>query len=439
MNEVAVVGGGLAGAAAAIRLLERGAAVALIDRDGAFGRGLAYSTTCDRHRLNVRSARMSLFEERPDDFAGWLAEHVPADADPDGFARRSVFGRYVGERLEAAERAAPGRLTRVRTAAVGLRREGADFAVRLADGSERKAGGVVLATGNAAPAPPRIAGLDEVGDRFRPDPWAEGAISGVGPDEDVVLIGTGLTAVDVLLALQAQGWRGRARALSRRGLLPRSHAPRPGPRSEPSEPVAGLAGRLGAFRREARAAPWRDLMDGLRPHGQRLWLEAGDAERRRFLRHLRPWWDVHRHRMAPEIAEEIESLERSGRLTVAAARLSRVSAAGDRLEVAFRPRGGAVVTIAADRVFNCTGPDPDPARSQDPLWRSLFREGRVRADAYGLGIDVGPDLRAIGADGAPTDGLYALGPLVRGVLWETVAVPEIRVQAADVARALRPA
>ena len=429
-----VIGGGVSGSALAIALLERpGCAVTLIDRDGAFGRGLAYSTNCDGHLLNVRSGRMSLFPDKPDDFVRWLAGKG-GPADPQGFARRSDYGAYVADALTAAERGAPGRLQRITGEVARLEVAGDFTEAALADGQTVRACAAVLALGNQRPGGPEAAGLDDLGERYIEDPWAADALAAIHPDDEVLLVGTGLTAVDVLLALEARGWRGRATALSRRGLLPRAHPEQASGAEGPAPPGAGLAARLRHVRQEAQVRPWSEVMDALRPHGQRLWTAAGEGERRRFLRHLRPWWDVHRHRMAREVAEPIERLRAEGRLTIAAGRLLEVRSEAGEVEARWRPRGSQEPrTLRARRVINCTGPETDPVRADSALLRTLLIAGAARRDPLGLGLDVESDGRVLDGEGTPQRRLFAMGPLTRGALWEIVAVPEIRVQARELA------
>jgi uncharacterized NAD(P)/FAD-binding protein YdhS len=232
--------------------------------------------------------------------------------------------------------------------------------------------------------------------------------------------------VDMAVSLEEAGFSGRMLAASRRGLVPRAHlSPAAAPLTwEPS-------GSLGELVRAVRARePWRASVDGLRPHSIALWQGLSDSERSRFLRHLRPWWDVHRHRIAPRVAARIEAMRASGRLEVAAARIARVE--GD-LAILAR-RGGGEIRRRFDAMVNCTGPEGDIGRIGDPLVRSLLASGRARTDPLGLGLDVDAGSRLIGSGLSPA--LYALGPLTRGAFWEIVAVPDIRGQAAGVARAI---
>ena len=417
VQHVAIVGGGFSGTMLAARLAERGLASTVIDRTGDFGPGVAYATPFDGHLLNVRANRMSAMEDRRDDFVRWLEVHHPGQADPEGFAPRRLYGLYIQDRLAAVEAAHPGRITCVTGEAAGL--DGAT--VSLANGRRIEADAVVLATGN--PAPRTTGG----GDRVIGDPWAEGALDRIGPEDAVILVGSGLTMVDMVLWLSARGWQGRATALSRRGLKPRAHGPHHNAALAPTEAL--LSGppsrRLAEARRLSRGGDWREVMEGLRPLTAGLWAEADTATRARWLRHLRPWWDVHRHRLAPDIAAAIAALETDRRLRIVAGRMRRVETVDDAVTVDWRPRRGPEQPPLRGRwLIDCTGPGHAP--EADPLFGPLIAAGRARADPLKLGLDVDADGRARTADGAADPRLFVLGPPARAAFWETVAVPDIR-------------
>ncbi|MNE32544.1 hypothetical protein D3C80_1261610 [compost metagenome] len=232
--------------------------------------------------------------------------------------------------------------------------------------------------------------------------------------------------VDVLLSLTAQGWRGRATAVSRRGLLPRAHClQHDAPIALPPEALTGpLSARLATARRLAKAQGWRRLMEGYRPITLDLWRAATEAERTRFLRHLRPWWDVHRHRIAPEIAAELDRLIAEGRLTVRPGRIRAVETSADAAVVRLTTRDRAEQTLSAPWLIDCTGPGHDATTA--PLTASLIAEGRARLAVSGLGLDLDEAGRVLHADGTPDPDLYVLGPPARATFWETIAVPDIR-------------
>lgn len=411
----------------AARLTERGRASVLIDRTGDFGPGVAYSTPFEGHLLNVRSGRMSAVEGRPGDFTDWLAANAPDHADPDGFAPRTLYGGYVRDRLASVEAAYPALIRRVTGEVAAVTDDG----VRLADGETIPGDAVVLATGNP---PPRTASGD---DRVLADPWAPGALDGVGEADDLIIVGSGLTMIDVLQTLDARGWRGAATALSLRGLLPLMHgqthdaqvnlpeAARTGPLSQ----------RLKTARALARQTHWRSVMEGYRAVTAALWIEATTAQRSRFLRHLRPWWDVHRHRIAPEMGRMLDGLIAKGRLTLKAGRLERIDSGSESLTVHWRPwRAPEAAALRADWIIDCTGPGHDAATH--PLTGPLIAAGQARLDPLGLGLDLDPNGCVIDADGRLSPRLWVLGPPARAAYWETIAVPDIRKRIEALSEAL---
>jgi len=243
--------------------------------------------------------------------------------------------------------------------------------------------------------------------------------------------------VDVALLFEAREFRGKLIAMSRRGLLPRTHegvAPVPQLAERPPTQASALTRSV---RANAERSGWRSAVDALRPFTQSLWRGASDDEQSRFLRHLRPWWDVHRHRIAPPVAERIQSMLASGRLEVRAGKLIATQEQDGKAKVTWRPRGEDQARIVqASRIVNCTGPQGDLLRTSERLLQRLLERGLVRPDAHRLGLDVDAQCAVVGADGTSSPNLYALGPMTRGCFWEIVAVPDIRVQTWTLARVL---
>lgn len=429
-RHIAIIGGGFSGAMLAARLAERGVASTLIDRTGRFGLGVAYATPFDGHLLNVRADRMSAIDGQPDDFVRWLQANHSGLTDPEGFAPRRLYGLYVQDRLAEAEAAHPGLIRRVTGEAAAI--EGS--AVRLADGGRVEADAVVLATGNPAP---RTAAPGTADGRVIGDPWAAGTLDRIGADDDLIIVGTGLTMVDMAVWLQARGWRGRAMALSRRGLKPRAHAARHDTPVSPTHDLTSgpASARLAEGRRLAGADGWRGVMEGLRPVTADLWAATDAPVRARLVRHLRPWWDVHRHRIAASIAAALEALEAEGRLTIVAGRVKAIDQDAEGVTLDWRPRrGGTAAPLTGRWLIDCTGPGHDPAR--DPLTGPLIARKRARLDALRLGLDLDAQGRVLAADGTSDSRLLVLGPPARAAFWETVAVPDIRKRVEDVASAL---
>ncbi len=434
---VLVVGAGFSGSLLAAELVARTEVqVILVERSGVYGRGAAYAQGSQTNLLNVRSNRMSAFAEAPNHFVEWLAKHRPG-ADPNSFAPRSDYGAYVADILRGVAEGTSERLIRRSAEVLSLETTAFGVAARLSNGELIQADAAVLAGGNLAPATPTAVRALIGSPRYVENPWAPGALEAIGEQDDVLLLGSGLTAVDALLDLDARGWRGQAVAVSRRGLMPHAHDARQDPTSAPPPEAGELSRQLKAFRTRRKAEPWGRLMDELRPHGQTLWRRLSPAQRRRSLRHLRPWWDIHRHRIAPEAAARIARLRTDGRLRVIAAALVDAQITEQGATITLRPRGAREIRAAAARwVVNCTGPDTDLSRTRDPLLSRLLAGGDARTDVLNLGLDTDEELRVRRSDGSAEARVFALGPLTRGVFWEITAVPDIRLHARTLAQTL---
>jgi uncharacterized NAD(P)/FAD-binding protein YdhS len=415
---VVIVGGGFSGAMLAARLAERGLTSSLIDRTGTFGPGLAYSTPFEGHLLNVRSDRMSAVDSRPGDFVDWLRDNCPQHADPDGFAPRRLYGEYLQHRLNAVRLAHPGMIELITGEVAAIESDN----VRLSDGRMVGARAVVLATGNPAP---KTAGKGSR--RIITDPWALTALQRIGPNDEVIIVGTGLTMVDMVLWLDATGRKGRIWALSRRGLMPRVHGAAHDHPEAPTEALktGPLSHRLREARRLTSDGGWRGVMEGLRPVTAGLWVKADAKTRARWLRHLRPWWDVHRHRIPPHVDEAMKEFQAAGRLTLASGRIERIEAGDDGVSLHWRARdGSAPPPITGQWLIDCTG--PGHAALEDPLTGPLITARHARLDPLGMGLDLDAEGRLLSADGSHDPRLFALGPPARAAFWETTAVPDIR-------------
>lgn len=435
-RRVAIIGGGFSGAVVAANLLTRRRApdVVLIGQERRFGPGLAYSAKDAGHLLNVRASNMSALADQPEHFVRWLQRNGHREATT-RFMPRKLYGDYVEQTLKRAP-GGFGRLKRIVGTAVACRRNGEGWIISLAPGADIEADAVVFALGNTAPSPPSV--FDQAGVPLL-NPWDAKSLAHLPPG-DVLLLGAGLTMIDVALTLAKRRKKGTIYALSRRGQTPRGHlqAPSPPPPAAFNPPVE-LSDALHAIRREARAGakrgePWQYVIDRLRARTPDLWARLTPAQQQRFLRHLRVWWDVHRHRAAPEIATQVASLRNEGRLRVLAGEVISVAPGAKHIDLTYRPRGQRDTRgLEVAGIVNCTGASLDLRGSSDPLVRQLLDENLARPPASGLGIDVDMAGKVIGADGRPVEGLYAVGPVTQGVFWECTAVPEIRVRAAALA------
>ncbi len=442
-QRVAIIGAGFSGAATAAHVLKRGKHapdVLLIGRARRFGPGLAYGTEDSAHLLNVRASNMSAFADEPDHFARWLARHGRRDA-AHSFQPRKLYGEYVESVVSRAHGGFGGpSLKRVREDAVACRPDGEGWTITLSSGRAVGADQVVLALGNARARAPAMFESSGV---LLTDPWDRAALAAIPPG-DVLVLGAGLTMIDVALSLAKRRKRGVIYALSRRGQVPRGHLSDP-TRAPPAaiELPLPLSEALFALRKEAEAAaargePWQYVMERLRARTPELWMRLSTEQQRRFLRHARVWWDVHRHRTAPEITAQVKALRDEGRLKVLAGGIVSAAPGPRGVRLQHRGRGSLArhnMDVAA--VVNCTGTAVDLSRADDPLVRQLLEEGVVATMDNGLGFRVDPDNRVVGAAAAHQT-MFALGPITQGAFWESTAVPEIRVRAAAIAAMLAP-
>lgn len=442
-TSIAVVGAGFSGTLLALHLLRRSSPstrVLLIERNSQFGLGQAYSTGNPNHLLNVRAANMSAFADRPLDFLSWLRTDAALGEgeQPTGgaFVSRRLFGSYIRHLLSNELRGGRERLQLIRGDARALRTGANRVFLQIEGLPPLEADAAVLAIGNFPPEPPPVAdGSFYSSNLYRPDPWAPDALTDLDSGATVLLIGTGLTMVDAVVSLLDAGHRGRITALSRRGLVPHRHsAAPPGAEPQPLSVPTAVVKLLALVRREcrrgaARRVTWHQIIDQLRPFTQDLWQAMSLEDRRRFLRHLRPWWDIHRHRLAGPVADRIDAARASGQLAIRAGRIRAFRERGALVEVAYRPRGtDRLETIVAARVVNCSGPGCDYERIADPLIRNLLSEGLVRPDPLRLGLDVTNTCALLSRDGAIAPNLFAVGPVTKGAFWEITAVPDIRRQ-----------
>jgi uncharacterized NAD(P)/FAD-binding protein YdhS len=438
---VGIIGAGFSGSLLAVHLLRRlpqGARVHLIERRSEFGSGLAYSTANASHLLNVRAERMSAFEDDPEHFLRWLA--TQPDITPragTAFVPRGLYGRYVQSLLAEQLWTEGGNrnLYLFPDEASSLDFSDDSVTIRMSGGRPVRVDVAVLAVGNFPPQVP--SGAESLVDspRYQANPWDVAATAAIRSKASVLVIGTGLTMVDFVLNLLDRGHRGPILALSRRGLLPHRHEQGPPPREwiAEDEPVS-LSTRLRQIRRATKQQDWRSVFDGLRPHTRSWWNDLSLAERQRFLRHARPWWDIHRHRMAPDVAERISAAIQQGALSLVAGKFAQIDEDDDRVRITFRPRGrDRLGQVVVDHVVNCSGPSSDYARIEQPFLRDLLARGEIIPDALSLGLAVDPMLRLLKSDGQPQARLYGMGPVTRGRFWECTAVPEIRRQAEELA------
>ncbi|ODT82878.1 MAG: hypothetical protein ABS76_04950 [Pelagibacterium sp. SCN 64-44] len=436
---VIIVGGGASGVLLAAQLLkdpDPDLRVTLIEQHGAVGQGLAYSARNRNHRVNVPARGMSAFADDPDHFWRWLQGREPGRyATSWVFVPRRVYGAYLEDVLREAAASRPERLDIVAGMALRVEETVDGVAVSLDDGRVLRGRMAGLALGHETQQA-RGRGIAVRVGSPEDTPLA--------PEASVMILGSGLSMVDAWVSLAEADHRGRIRVVSRNGLLPTAHKDvAPLAIAEADVPFgASLVTLLGWFRGlirtvEAAGGDWRSVLDGLRPHNQKLWQSWSDAQKRQFLRHLRPWWNIHRHRLPPDLHARLVAAIARGQVQLIAAEFLAIAAAGEQVTATIRPRGtDRRERVSVARVYDCGGVSVDVRASANPLVRHLVETGAARPDRMHIGLDVDGECALVGGSGRASRRIHVVGPLTRGRYFEIEAIPDIRVQCANVARSL---
>jgi uncharacterized NAD(P)/FAD-binding protein YdhS len=459
MKTVAVVGGGYSGAAFAVHLSRtspKPVRIVVVEQAEALGAGLAHGARHPDHRLNGPDAVHFLYPGQPEHFGDWMRRSGALERDPEAltesgaiFARRADFGAYVAAQVSRHQNDNPSgsEIVHVRDPASGLAGNDGGLLLRLSQGEPMPVALCVLATGQEKPGVPPLLEPMAGHRKFFGDPWDLESLARIGPDDPVLILGTGLTTADVIVTLVRQGHVGPIRAISRRGLRPQPQnifrqmqsmweklERFPPEFIERHGSVQTAAAALRALREDigdgaARDVSWYECFDGLRDAVTTLWPSLPECEKARFMRHLKPWYDTHRFRIPPQTEAIVHQAEATGQVRFEAARLARVDGDGEGFVAETVPRGGARPDSSRlGAIVNCTGPDSRLAASRNGFIAEILRVGWIRPGPLGLGIDVDHACRAITPGGEPSGRLYALGPPTSPSQGETLSVPFITRQ-----------
>jgi uncharacterized NAD(P)/FAD-binding protein YdhS len=450
--DILIIGGGLSGAMLAAQLLRLPGKrqVLVIEPRAELGRGEAYSAVELGHTLNGNAARMSVDPDNADDLTQWLTDYIAAGGWPESdeqhvpiselFPPRGIFGLYVQQRL--AEAQAVGVLNgstveHVQAEVVDLQTDAQSVRLSLSDGQQLQGTYAVLATGMfpvARTPQTESSGLNAAA----LDPWDVAAMRQLDPHSTVLIIGSGLTMVDAVVSLEQAGHRGPIEVFSRHGLLPHVRRQPPAWVDFLAEDHSIRTPRqlVRELRRHCRDAiaqgiDWQAPLDTVRAHIGRLWNQASDVQRRQFVRHVRPWWESHHHRSPPLSAELVERLHGEGRLRIQAASFKGLEpSSGNEVSIRIRRRGETqAVVVNGAALINSSGIEYDWRRVARPLPRQLLARGLIRPGHLALGIAAEVDGAVLDADGQAASRLFAMGPPLRGVWWESTAVTDVASQA----------
>lgn len=446
--DLVIVGGGAGGVLTALHALALAGPdirMVMIEPEPRLAQGVAYATRHPEHLLNVPARRMSAYDGKPDDFVDFLVASEGEAARNDiavSYAERRRYGDYLRDRLERVRSEARAHFELLQDRVTGMDEDHGIWRLTLQSGASLCTRGVVLAVGNnPKPLPARGASSLQP-EQAVLEAWDFDAIKRVPTDAEVCIAGSGLSMVDTVLSLAANQHRGRIHVLSRHALLPLPHVRHAVSDLDPSTLFAmSLRQRMRTLREAARQAgqqhlAWQAVMESARPAVQTLWHTLSHDDQRRFLRHVVRYWDVHRHRIAAQVHEQLEQLQRSGQLQLHRGRLQTVAREGNRIRVSLMMRDRRSQEIDVDRIVNATGVEMRAQLMRNPLISDLLGKGNARPGPHGIGIDTASDGDLVNAEGALLPGVGVVGSLRIGRLWESIAVPELRGQAEHAARRL---
>ena len=445
--DIAIIGGGAGGVLTAIHALhlaDAGVRIALIEPTARLAQGVAYATTHAEHLLNVPARRMSAFDGKPDDFVDFLVareSEAAREAIAVSYAQRRHYGDYLRDRLQHARENTAAHFEVLHDRVTSLDDADGVLRIGLESGGSILVRGVAMAVGNN-PKPLPARGASGLPRQSVLEAWDFDAIKQIPADAEICIAGSGLSMVDTVLSLVANGHRGRVHVLSRHALLPLAHT-RHAVADFDAEALLGmpLRQRMRVLRAAARDAerqglPWQAVMESARPLVQNLWLTLSHEDQRRFLRHAVRYWDVHRHRIAPQVHAQLTALQASGQLRMHRGRLQTVAREGERIRVTLMMRDRRTQELDVDRIVNATGVEMRAQLMRNPLLSDLLGKGNARPGMHGIGIDTCAEGELVDAQGRNLAGVAVVGSLRIGQLWESIAVPELRGQAENAARRL---
>jgi uncharacterized NAD(P)/FAD-binding protein YdhS len=444
MKRITIIGGGASGTLLAVNLLNRAGddrlEINLVEKREKVGRGVAFGTDHLVHLLNVPAGKMSGLADKPDHFHRWLLDNG-YEYEPSAFVPRKLFSDYLRDSLEAAAKSASDRSTLniFDSEAIDISPSHEKVEVELSDGTILSSEAVVLAFGNFLPPHPNVPSLEFTNaSKYFHDPWSQDLEKLLDPDDAVLIIGTGLSMADAVVRLNERGHRGKITAISTRGLLPAVHKLG---YTYPSiyEEIRGIPEvtkvlkivRSHIDNANADSSDWRAVIDSLRPHTQSIWLDLPLAEKKYFMQHLSRYWNVARHRMPPETFALLDDMQKGGRFEVLKGRLRSIKHNG-KFNVEYSEIR-ELHNIEVDAIINCIASESNFSKIDSKLVQNLLAKGSIRCDALKFGLDATPDGNLIEKDGDRSKHLFTLGTALKGVLWESTAIPEIRVQARDLA------
>lgn len=452
---IAIIGGGFCGSLTLIQLVRQSnipLEILFVNKDNPFAKGIAYSSFNPKHVLNVPASKMSAFPDDPENFINWIkskpkySEYVNEELN-DRFLPRIIYGEYLEELFNDTIKNIPENIsvTIIEDEVIDVLSSVSECKIILKNGKTYEADKIVLAMGNFLPDDPGIKNTEFYrSEKYFRNPWQKEAVEGLKDSDNVLIIGTGLTMVDNVLSLLGKGFNGKIFALSTNGYFPLSHKKRK-PYTDILEelhPPYTMSGLYKIFRKHIKyvlshGITGEAVVDAVRPKTQEIWLSLSLNDKIRFMSHIRHLWGVARHRLPKEIHDQMTGLISNGKLEIIAGRIQDIESVNEKIKVSYKDRKSQnVKDLFVERVINCTGPKTDLNRINDKLVVNLLKRGLISCDEMRLGINALPNGNVIQKDHTISSNLFTVGSLLKGILWESTAVPELRVQAKTLANEL---
>jgi uncharacterized NAD(P)/FAD-binding protein YdhS len=435
MKRITIIGGGATGTLLAVNLVrnagDQPVLINIVEKNERFGLGVAYSTVQDYHVLNVPAGKMGAFPDDVEHFHKWLGDNGH-DFKPSDFVPRRLYGEYLRKLFWETYENRPSNVTvnLFSEEAIDILFKGDEAEVWLNSGTCLRSDKVVLAFGNFPPPPPRTEDPQFLfSSKYFANPWNNRIGDTIKDTDDVFIIGTGLTMVDTALGFYHRYHKGKIFAASRHGLLPATHKlgfSYPSFETE-IDGQSTVRSMLKTVRNHIKAAEsgdgdWRGVIDSLRPFTQKAWMKLALPEKLRFMRHLKHFWNTARHRIAPECAEVLYRMQWTDQLHIKKGKIKGIHLNGNnKFHIDVGPEH-----LEADVVINCTGSESDFSKVEVPLVQNLLTKGAIKTDPLSLGLEADPR-------GKITENLYTIGTALKGVMWESTAMPELRAQARELA------
>jgi uncharacterized NAD(P)/FAD-binding protein YdhS len=431
-NAIAIIGGGISGTLTVLQIIKQSQnpiTIFWFDTQNKFGKGYAYNTFDESHLLNVRANNMSVFPDEPNHFIEWLKQFHKQYTSKD-FVPRKLFGEYVLQTFELLQNSnSIVKLHLITEEVKSIRKTNPDFEIKTHQHYQVQK--VILAFGNFLPAHPRTISKEYISSKnYFQNAFNVQLTSQIQSCDNITIIGSGLTMIDMIVSLSHFNYKGKINVISPHAYIPQAHQENPLPSVTPfieKNKTYSLLEVLSLVNKQLKKAKKENLslhsvVDSMRPFLQNLWLNFSVEEKKQFLRHLRHKWGVARHRAPAQSMAIFNELKSTGQLQLIKGRISNIKSLDSGFEIHYSNKQ----ILHTQLIINCTGPESDYSQLKSPLIEYLVQNQIISPDPIKYGINAQKD-------GQISYNLYTIGPPLKGILWESVAVPEIRVQAQELA------